>query len=981
MDFKAAEEQYRWITDQYQRGAINPAQYQAKIEQLKVRDPSGRLWMLQAGSGKWYVFQNGTWVPGQPYPPNPPVTPPFQEVKKTKSKKKPWAFALIAGVVMLLCLCVTVGGGYYAYRSGDLAWLLEQLGLNDLEIIEQLTAEETDLSLIPSQTLTVYPGQSQVIDPSSRAELLLPIESLPEGESGRLVISDPNPKLRKELESIFQQKSSFYSLAAQTETDGAGSAQFSLPATGEPLFLLEIFDEKYVSLSPVDTSSGAGAFSVPVRSGLTGEGNDSLDFNGSYAFSLVSPITTSHLPPDIVMVSHHSQPDPRDCGVSVNTVPGGYMQKPTYVTSSVCRKNASGTVRVMYFPPDTPKVTSAQADQVVDLVEKIMAAYQNEKFAAANLQGTGARVNVVVQKGSGDPHYSPCNGMIYIPEDSLGSANLENELAHESAHWVQDEEYNMTGAYWKNKLSVSSAETWWLETSAEYMATLYKPDYLEHNLATYGPTNPADGKTPFQFAPNQWNDQLYVHLQMLKVFVCENAAVCPINDSRFKEAINNGTYPFDSTAIDLVSKNLGEYARYLLGKSPQQANSAIYIMGTVTSGKGYGDFAAPKMDKDLSSFERIGYQPQMKLVDGKLEKEVLIEAAIEKGGVYPLMLGLPINPDNTGAPAMIEIEPSTPYYYRLGDGEVQFNPGNSKVILGPVHSALGLNKVRLVAVAGDGPKVFKAKIKSLNLQGDWFFLADTVINNGVVCDHQGDGNVTVHTESMPTLTSYLTSLPATVSGVYTRDAAGNSYTWIDDPAADHSYMEQGDSSYIYSISGSSLVDNTGIIIESSYSIHRSQSHRPQKNLEVVFASSAALVMLVLYKQKKVSLALVALSLVFLLSACGGFASIEGDLHTSTKLDKLTPSEGKTIAQLVADTGADASNSGFPITGYSPVYIVSGVTTATVDLIVTAGASAMDETQQSTSHCVGTMTYRVNGYFFEDGVVKSMSDLQGADSDD
>jgi hypothetical protein len=251
----------------------------------------------------------------------------------------------------------------------------------------------------------------------------------------------------------------------------------------------------------VDTSSGAADFSVPVRSGLKGEGNDSLDFNGTYAFSLVSPITTSQVPPDIVMVSHHRQPDPRNCGVSVNTVSGGYMQQPTYVTSSVCRKNASGTVRVMYFPPDTPKVTNAQVDQVVDLVEKIMAAYQNEQFAAANLQGTGARVSVVVQKGSGDPHYSPCNGMIYIPEDSLGSGNLENELAHESAHWVQDEEYNMTGAYWKNKLSVSSAETWWLETSAEYMATLYKPDYLEHNLTTYGPPNPANSKTPFQLAP------------------------------------------------------------------------------------------------------------------------------------------------------------------------------------------------------------------------------------------------------------------------------------------------------------------------------------------------------------------------------------------------------------------------------------------------------------------------------------------------
>ena len=179
MDFKAAEEQYRWITEQYQRGVMNAVQYQAKIDQLKVRDQSGRLWMLQSGSGKWFVFQNGTWIPGQPYQPfqpsqpSQPVSPPSPGVSKAKSKKKPWVFVLLAGSVMLLCLCVTVGGGYFAYRSGDLAWLLEQLGINDLAFVEDITTQQTNLSLVPVETLTISPGQSQVIDPSNQAELLL----------------------------------------------------------------------------------------------------------------------------------------------------------------------------------------------------------------------------------------------------------------------------------------------------------------------------------------------------------------------------------------------------------------------------------------------------------------------------------------------------------------------------------------------------------------------------------------------------------------------------------------------------------------------------------------------------------------------------------------------------------------------------------------------------------------------------------------
>ena len=784
-----------------------------------------------------------------------------------------------------------------------------------------------------------------------------------------MVISDPNPKLLKELEAIFQQKSHFYSLTAQDEADSVGSARFSLPSMGEPLFLLEIFDEKYVSLSPVDTSSGTASFSVPVRSGLTGEGNDSLDFNGTYSFSLVSPKATSQLPSDVVMVSYKKQTDARSCGVNRNTESQGYMQKPSYVINSICRKNTSGTVRVMYYPSDTPKVTNAPVDQVVDLVEGIMSAYQNENFTAANLQSTGARVNVVIKKGSGDPCYSPSNGMVYIPEDSLGASALEYELAHELAHWVQDEEYNMTGAYWKNKIGVSSAETWWLETSAENMVMLYKPDYLDQNLTAYGPTNPSDSKTPFQFAPNQWNDQLYIHAQLLKVFICENTAVCPINDARFKQAINQGTYPFDSAAVDLVSKNLAEYARYLLGKSPQQANSAIYIMGTVTSGKGYGDFAAPKMVKGLSSFERNGYEPQMKLVNGDIEKEILIEAAIEKGGVYPLMLGLPINPDNTGAPAIIEIEPGTPFYYRLGDGEVQFNPGTNKSNLGPVHSALGLNKVRIVAVATDGPKVFKAKIKSLSLQGDWVFVYESMINNGIVCKQQGEGNSSIDKDGLAALTSYLTSFPATVIGLYTRDASGNSYTWIDDPATDHSSMTDDDSKMAYSINGSSLIDNKGVLIESSFSMHPTEAHHPQENLKVMFASSAALAVFLLYKRKK--LVVVAFCLVLVLSACA-FGGIEGDFQTSTKLDQLIPAEGKTLAQLMGESSIAQ------IADSPPLYIAKGVTTATVDMTIIVGGGVLDEIETAETRCTGTMTYRVSGFFFEDGVITKLPDILESD---
>ncbi len=72
-----------------------------------------------------------------------------------------------------------------------------------------------------------------------------------------------------------------------------------------------------------------------------------------------------------------------------------------------------------------------------------------------------------------------------------------------------------------------------LETSAEYMVMLMSR-YIDQNLlglAVFTSLG-ADKRTPFQFAPNQWNDDLYLHAQLLKAFTCDNPSACPISPQK-----------------------------------------------------------------------------------------------------------------------------------------------------------------------------------------------------------------------------------------------------------------------------------------------------------------------------------------------------------------------------------------------------------------------------------------------------------------
>ncbi len=80
MDFAQAEQSYQELEKQLEAGEISEETYRERLNHLRVRDTEGRTWMLQEGTGAWFVWYQGAWQPGEPppavtEPPPPSPTP------------------------------------------------------------------------------------------------------------------------------------------------------------------------------------------------------------------------------------------------------------------------------------------------------------------------------------------------------------------------------------------------------------------------------------------------------------------------------------------------------------------------------------------------------------------------------------------------------------------------------------------------------------------------------------------------------------------------------------------------------------------------------------------------------------------------------------------------------------------------------------------------------------------------------------------
>jgi len=626
---------------------------------------------------------------------------------------------ILACIVIAIIACVALAGiagaGYWLFQSGEFEFLSDYFSEVDFPSIPENITISSNFNMSPEKPLSA--GEEIVIGKNDE-RLAIPETALDSDVNAVLHTSAPDAKLEKILQEVFKSEANLYQVLADGENDGTGPAIITAPVNGKQAYLLEIIDGEYYSLTNLEPDGGELSFQVPIASASKDEGDDSLKFDGSYQFALIQSIEkiTLNTPGSHHLAKSTLQPDPRSCGFESFTSMKGELPL------NFCRQNVEGTIKVNVPSAYGKKANIEKVDHVVDVIEKIMNVYENKGFAAAQLKKAGNRVHVVVKSGSGDPYYSPSNGTVYIPDDSVasGGTGLEWELAHELAHWVQDYNYNFTSAYWANLTGSSSYRTWWLEVSAENMVFLFDPAAIEHNLTYYGMTTVATHNTPFQYSPNLWNDQLYNHAQLVKVFMCENSAVCPISESGFVEAINTGAFPYNGeNAVNQVSENLEEYARYLLGESPRNANSHITIMPAVKTGSGYGEYIGSTIKQGISELKITGYEPQM-VISGEQGSQIInVKAEIQHGGVYPLVVNVGSNTNLERMPLQVRVSASAPFYYRIGDGDIQYNDGSKDMVLGVVHAVWGAEKIRIVAVAPDEDVTFNAEIRDVDFSGVW----------------------------------------------------------------------------------------------------------------------------------------------------------------------------------------------------------------------------------------------------------------------
>ena len=71
MDFDEAESRFYELKGRLDTGKLTPQEYQARLRELTVLAPDGHTWMIGGQTGRWYFFEAGSWVQGEPKRPPP----------------------------------------------------------------------------------------------------------------------------------------------------------------------------------------------------------------------------------------------------------------------------------------------------------------------------------------------------------------------------------------------------------------------------------------------------------------------------------------------------------------------------------------------------------------------------------------------------------------------------------------------------------------------------------------------------------------------------------------------------------------------------------------------------------------------------------------------------------------------------------------------------------------------------------------------
>ncbi len=790
-------------------------------------------------------------------------------------------------------------------------------------------------------------ADSQGVSLSASAELL-------DSSGGLQMVSGQGQgSLAEALNQIFSVETGYYAVTAAQ--DGRGHADLTFPARTQDSRVAVVIDDTYVTVLDVPPKDGklhVKGFIGPQQ--IPDPPPFGVARGGSRHYMVIGPAAGGISPGSNMLARLLAPPVAsaegpyRSCFGYPAPRPGGYSTVPI---TEYCRTNAPGTIHVTWssaiaFPEES-------ADNVVRALEGLMQSYNAKKFSAANLQPSAPMI-VVIDATINAPQYNPKNGVIYLPPDTATSAQGAGrlELAHELFHWIEDEEYLATIA------ALSGPKSWWLEMAAENGVFLIDNTALDNNLTKYGQVAARDNVVlGLQVAPYAWawsEEARYVQAQLVKVNMCDSEA-CAISEAGFVAAINAGTYPFDSDdARTRLSRNLDDYARYLIGSAPERANTAIPLGAAVSNGGSYGDTIhvsrTSRREFDISS---SSYPPQTAEVAGKNGPVgFTIKAAIEADGVYPLRVSNGAAAPNASGPrgpapswpVMLKIEPGTELFYRLGNGPPVYHNGKSELTLGPIHDKIGHPLVRVVAFARGKAGVINAKVEVIDLRGDWVLLPGQIRSNSVQCISTNPDSSSSDPTEFPKFATYLSAAMAPKGSYVIKEA--NELEFQLDPGMTLS-DDPDDRSELEAI-GLIGPDN----IQGQL---RFYAPKPEGGM---YASTLALTVLpvglVAWRVRRRAIRIAAVLMIgLLLAGCIGI-TMYGTIDTRYILDK-------------AEYIGKGDKQGEPLWRIS-----RGTGTSTIDFTIeveVAPVNEDDKPTKDTMKCTGSMQYDMVVEIYKDGVIK------------
>jgi len=808
---------------------------------------------------------------------------------------------------------------------------------------------EPGLGLALLETLTVAADGAPVSD-AQGTSLQVPPGSLGDGQQAQIEVHAAAGELAEALRYAYVIETPFYAVSAQGQDDGTGRVTLTLPAADPSSRILAVFDEQYPVL--LEVTPEAGTLRLNPRLGPSDTSGQevvgSLAPGGSLHYAVIHPKDVAGNSKRAPGLAAPAQQADRSC------LPKLSPAAPMAQVLAFCTRNAAGTVFV-YSPPglDPSKVDPGR---VADEVAAMMAQYADLGFTAAGLTPSSpAYINLVT--GGGDPKYLVASGSIHLPADSAQAvvSGKTHDLLHEMAHWIQDEEYVMSWAYWRGN------QTWWLETAAENMVMLVDPAYIEENLTYYG-TITLGNTLAFQNAPYQWPGDFYIHAQLVKLNMCDDPIVCPLSQASFVRAINEGSYPFDDGgAREKLSHNLDAFAHYLLGVAPGRGNGNMPLAGAVRSGDGYGEYVniAEGHREGAWTVTFNGVDPQMKKGSERDMTTVSIQASLQKDGVYPLVVNSGASGGaHPGLPAKLTISPGAPFWYREGDGEAQFHDGSKELVLQPIHAVMGLPSVRMVALGRNGGESFQAKVEFVDLSGVWIITPQNEVSNNVVCttsdssDDNGD-----RAALAPALITY-----GALLGDLGHDEGDNSLTWT--LVEERLPPDISASSFTYA--ASAIIGGQDVQLQARMDIPNQASRRmdPPFSPPVATLGGALPVALVAGYGKRrrrwFLLALVVVGLVALVG-CGLYVNLYGNATGELTFNQL---------EYVGGEQAVVVNFGDEISGEPLWRLGGGRGTYQLDFTVVAG-STDDEGKpiESVTHCTGQSVFELTASIYQDATVQ------------